>query len=316
MLNTAIKSLLNPGNKVGLITPAGFINEEMLNKAIQNISSLGLKPIYYNSVLEKTAYLAGTDQSRLNELHSMYENENIKAIVCVRGGYGVTRIIDKINYDLIKKNPKLLIGYSDITALIAAIYKKTGIIGFHGIVGAGDFTKFTEDNFRHLFFSNSNEVNIRIFGNHKKNAYVINKGDFEGELSGGNLAVICSLTGTPFEPDWNNKIVFLEDVGEAPYKIDRMLTQLISGGKFNNVNGIIFGKFRDCEPEETESENSFSLKKVISERIKPLNIPAVYGFSFGHIKNKVIFPVGIKAFFNTETFSLSLKRKEINGIFN
>ena len=316
MLNQAIKPLLKPGDKVGLITPAGFITEEKLQKAIRNLSSFGLKPIYYNSILEKIGYLAGTDQSRLNELHSMYKNKNIKAIICVRGGYGTTRILDKMNYDLIKQNPKPLIGYSDITALTAAIHKKTGISGFHGIVGAGDFTKYTENNFKNLFFSNSEEVHINVFEDHKKDAYIINEGACKGELIGGNLAIICSLTGTPFEENWDNKIVFLEDVGEAPYRIDRMLTQLISAGKFKNVKGIILGRFTGCEPEEKDKENSFSLKEVISNRIKTLNIPAVYGFSFGHIKNQAIFPVGINAVFNTDIFSLSLKRKEINKIFN
>ena len=312
---TTINPLLKRGDTVGLITPAGFISEEKLRTAEKNLSALGLNVTYYKSVLEKTGYLAGSDENRLNELHSMFKNESIKAIIAVRGGYGTTRILDRINYDLIRTNPKPVIGYSDITALINAVYKKTGIPGFHGIVAAGNFTKFTIKNFEEMFFSGSENIKISGFEEHRKDAYIIKDGNISGKLSGGNLALICSLIGTPFEPDWNNKIIFLEDIGEAPYRIDRMLTQLISAGKFNNVRGIIFGKFKACEPEEQEINNSFSLREVIFDRIKPLKIPAVYGFSFGHIKNQTIFPIGINAGFNTETFSLTLKRNEINEKF-
>ncbi len=307
--------LLKKGDTIGLITPAGFITEEKLQKTIENLASFGLKSVYFDSVLEKNGYLAGNDQSRLNELHTMYENTEVDAIICVRGGYGTTRILDRINYDIIKKNPKPLIGYSDITALINAVYKKTGIPGFHGIIGAGDFTEYTSENFEKIFLSDSEIINYEIFKDHKKDAFVIHSGEMSGTLAGGNLALVISAIGTSFEISWKNKIVFLEDIGEAPYKIDRMLTQLISGGKFKNVKGIILGQFKGCEPEEDDKENSFFLKEVIIDRIKPLEIPAVYGFSFGHIKNQLVFPVGIKAKFNTEKLSLSIKRKELNRFF-
>ncbi len=310
-----IKPLLKLGDRIGLISPAGFITEKKLQKTVKNLASFGLQSVYRKSISEKTGYLAGNDQSRLDELHSMYEDKNIKAIICVRGGYGTTRILNKINYDLIKQNPKPLIGYSDITALINAVYKKTKIPGFHGIVGAGDFTEYTAGNFKNMFFSSSEDIKITLSEEHKNEVYTISEGTASGKLIGGNLAIICSLLGTPFDVNWKNKIVFLEDIGEAPYRIDRMLTQLISAGKFQDVKGIIFGKFRGCEPEKSEVENSFSLKEILIDRIKPLKIPAVYGFSFGHIKNQAIFPTGVKARFNTETFSVSLKRQEINKKF-
>lgn len=310
-----MSALLKKGDTVGLITPAGFIDKEKLQKTIENLASFGLKSVYFNSVLEKTGYLAGNDQSRLNELHTMYENTEVNAIISVRGGYGTTRILDNINFDIIKKNPKPFIGFSDITALINAVYKKTGIPGFHGVIGAGDYTKYTAENFERMFFSDSEIINYEIFKDHKKDSFVIHSGDMSGDLAGGNLALVVSTIGTQFDFSWKNKIVFLEDVGEAPYKTDRMLTQLISSGKFNNVKGIILGQFRGCEPEEDDKENSFSLKEVILDRIKPLKIPAVYGFSFGHIKNQLVFPVGIKAKFNTEKLALSIKRKDVNRFF-
>jgi len=308
-----IKPLLKKGDTVGLITPAGFITEEKLQKAVKNLATFGLQTVYSESVLDKKGYLAGNDLIRLNELHSMYKNKEVKAIICVRGGYGTMRILDKINYDLIKQNPKPLIGYSDITALINAIYKKTGIPGFHGIVGAGNFTKFTRDNFKKIFFSDSEIINLKIFEDHKKDSFVINSGNMSGKLAGGNLSLIISNIGTPYEISFKNSIVFLEDIGEPPYKIDRMLTQLISGGKFKNIKGIIFGKFAGCEAKE--KENSFYVKEVIIERIKPFQIPAVYGYSFGHIENQLVFPTRIKAEFNIENFSLSIHRKAVNHFF-
>ncbi|MCF6183974.1 MAG: LD-carboxypeptidase [Bacteroidales bacterium] len=315
MAENIIKPLLKPGDTVGLITPAGFIDEKKLSIAVKNIEAFGLNVFYNDSVLEKSGYLAGNDESRLKEFHSMYKNNNIKAIVCVRGGYGTTRLLDNVDFSLIKQNPKPLIGYSDITALINAIYKKTGITGFHGVVGAGNFTEYTSLNFKNLFFGNSENVVIELFEKHKETAFVINEGFVSGKLVGGNLALVVSVLGTPYDVSWQDKIIFLEDIGEAPYKIDRMLTQLISVGKFNNVKGIILGQFRGCEPEKEDEANSFSLKEVIIDRIKPMNIPSVYGFSFGHIKNQVIFPVGIKADFNTNNFSISIKRKLINEYF-
>jgi len=310
-----IKSLLKPEDKVGLITPAGFITEEKLHNAINNLASIGLKPVFHKNILEKKGYLAGSDERRLNELHSMYKDENIKAIWCVRGGYGTTRVLDKISYNLIKQNPKPLLGYSDITALNQAIYKKTGIPGFQAVVASGNFTPYVVENLKNCLFSNSENIKINIFEEHKEDAYIITEGNMSGTLAGGNLALIVSLLGTPFDMAWDNKIIFLEDVSEAPYRIDRMLTQLISSGKFNRVKGIILGKFNDCEPDEDDKINSMSLKEVIIDRLKPLNIPAVYGFSFGHIKNRAIIPVGINANFNTENLSLSIKRKEINRFF-
>ncbi len=316
MSDKIITPLLSPGDTVGLITPAGFITEEKLKKTIQNFESFGLKTVYYSSILNKEGYLAGNDESRLKEFHLMYENKDVKAIVCVRGGYGTTRLLDKFDFKLIKRNPKPLIGYSDITALINAIYRKTGIPGFHGIVGAGNFTEYTSRNFKNLFFEITENVEIELFEKHTKEALVINGGQVSGKLAGGNLSLLISLIGTPFDVSWDNKIVFLEDVGEAPYKIDRMLTHLISAGKFKKVKGIILGRFKDCEAAKDDKINSFSLKEVILDRIKPLNIPAVYGFSFGHIKNQAIFPTGIKADFDADRFFVSAKRKAINRFFN
>ncbi len=308
-----IYPLLSPGDTVGLITPASFITEEQLKQATKNIKSLGLKPFFCDSISDRKGYFAGSDKQRLKELHRMYAEKNVKAVICVRGGYGTTRLLEKIDYNLIKKNPKPLIGYSDITALLNAVYLKTKLPAFHGTNAAGEFTDYTSENFVKMFFETSENIDTGIFADHKKDAFVINSGNACGKLTGGNLALITSTLGTPFEIKTENKILFLEDIAEAPYKIDRMLTQLISAGKFKKVKGVIFGKFSGCEAKDKDS--SFSLREVITERIKPLKIPGIYGFSFGHIKNRAVLPVGVNACFDAENFSIFIKRKEINRFF-
>ncbi len=310
---TNFPTLLKTGDSIGLITPSGFIKEEKLQKAVENIKSLGLKPVFSDSVLEKHGYLAGTDKSRLQELHAMYKDSNIKAIWCVRGGYGATRLLDKIDYKLIQNNPKPLIGYSDISALIQGIYKKTGIIGFHGMVAGGTFTPFTKQNIRKIFFETSETIKINICEKHLKDIYVFNKKNFSGKFSGGNLALTASICGTPYEDKQDKSIIFLEDVNEEPYKIDRMLTQLISSGKFKNAQGIILGRFKQCEA--SDKNNSLSLKELIADKINSLQLPCIYGFSFGHIKNQVIIPVGVHAFFDFKDLSISIERREINKFF-
>ena len=310
-------SILKENDKIGLITPAGYITKQKLDNAIQNVKNFSLEAFYYNSVLDKSGYLAGTDKNRANELHKMYADKSVKAILCVRGGYGTTRILDLLDYELIKNNPKPLIGYSDITALLFAVYKKTGLPGFHGIVGASNFSEYSKDNFKDIFLNTQNEITICQPKNNKDNSYIINPGKTEGILIGGNLSILTSLIGTKYDIDWKNKIIFIEEINEAPYKIDRMLTQLYQAGKFNDVRGIILGKFSKCDSEDfdTKNEDSFSLKEVILEKIRPLQIPAVYEFSFGHIKKQAIFPFGIKVQFDADKFQIRYKRKVLQDFF-
>jgi muramoyltetrapeptide carboxypeptidase len=306
------KTILKKGDIVGLIAPAGAIIESKLNNSIKNIEKLGLKPYYFKNILEQKGYLAGDDQRRINELQGMYEDKNVKAILCVRGGYGTTRIIERIDYNLIKNNPKPLIGYSDITTLQFAIFMNTGQIGFHGIMGAEIFSDYTLEHFNKFFFDIADTIILEQPKDAENDAYTINSGKVKGITIGGNLSLLTSLIGTKFDCDWKDKIIFIEDTNEAPYKIDRMLNHLIMSGKFDDIKGIIFGTFNKCEPFDfgIDSSESFSLKDILLEKIKPLNIPACYGFSFGHINQQAILPFGAEIEFNAETFQISFKRSE------
>lgn len=300
--------LLKKNDKVGLITPASFITEDKLQNAISNLKSFGLEPFYYDSIMDKYAYFAGTFEQRAEEINKMYANKSVKAIICVRGGYGTSALSVFLDYETIKKNPKPLIGYSDITALLTAIYLKTKQIAFHGPVGASKFNDFTANNFYNTFFK-KNEL-IKIESLKDTDNFIINSGKVEGKLIGGNLAVLTSLLATPLDVSWENKIVFIEEINEPPYKIDRMLSQLIQANKFKNVTGIIFGKFNKCSLADfsISSEDSFTTKEVIMNLIKPLNIPAIYGFPFGHIDNQVILPIGANASFDADKMELTIKK--------
>ena len=301
---------LKKGSKIGLITPAGIINEERIIKTKANLDELGLKYYHTENVMLKEGYMAGSDTVRLKELHEMYADKSIDGIWCIRGGYGTTRILDYIDFDLIKKNKKPLIGYSDITALLNTIHQKTGSPCFHAPVASSTMTPYTTKHLAPIFgFEDQHKIelsdaNVKL----AKEADVyqfktITPGTAKGDLAGGNLSLLASLMGTKHEVKTKHKIVFIEDVGEAPYRIDRMLTQLISAGFFKKVSGIILGVFAGCHQKEEDKQ---SLHDVVFDRIQRLQIPAVYGFSFGHIDNQCTFPIGAKAEFDADNGMVTL----------
>ena len=310
---------LKKGDTIGLITPASPITEEQLVQTKNLLKQLGFKSYHTSKVLLKKGYLAGTDTERVADLHHMFENESVDAILCIRGGYGTPRILEFIDYDLIRENPKIFIGYSDITALLQAIYKFSGLVTFHGIVGISDFTEYTRNNFFELFTNANNSLIIQPAmlnsnDNDEFTPFVIESGIAKGELAGGNLALIVALMGTAFEIDMEGKLLFIEDIGEAPYKVDRMLTQLLLSGKLKTAKAVVLGVFNDCDFNNNDitKENSLSLKEVLIDRLSDLGVPVLYGFSFGHIANQAVFPVGVMAELNTETRTIKILEKAIN----
>lgn len=301
---------LKHGSKIGLITPAGIINEERIIKTKANLDALGLKYFHSDNILLQDGYLAGSDTIRLKELHDMYADESIDGIWCIRGGYGTTRILDYLDFDLIKKNKKPLIGYSDITALLNTIHQNTNSPCFHAPVASSTMTPYTSKHLAPLFGLQSRHTIELSSENIEKGKEAevfqfktLTSGSVQGKLVGGNLSLLVSLMGTKHEVKTKNKIVFIEDVGEAPYRIDRMLTQLISAGFFKKAKGIVLGVFAGCHQKE---ENKQSLHEVIVDRIKRLQIPAMYGFSFGHIDNQCTFPIGAKAEIDTDGGTVTL----------
>ena len=299
---------LKKGQTIGLIAPGSSITEDKLNKAIETVEKLGLKPAFTKNILAKHGYLAGTDEQRLSDLHQMFSDIKIDGIWCIRGGYGCTRLLSKIDYKLIKRNPKVLIGYSDITALLQAIYKKTGLIGFHGPVAVSEPTDYTLDHFRKTLMTTDSNLVLNNSAENQTNkainfqTKIINPGKAKGKLIGGNLSLISALAGTKYQLPVKNRILFLEDIGEKPYRIDRMLTQLRQSCDLNKAAAIVLGIFADCEG----GENSLSLMETLEDRLGDLKIPVIYGMSFGHIDNQMTLPVGIKAALNTENQTITL----------
>ena len=294
---------LQVGDTVALIAPGSPIGKKRLETSVSNLSALGLQAIYSESILDEYGYLAGTDTVRMRDIHTYFNDPQVKAIWCVRGGYGTTRLLPYLDYKMIRRHPKILIGYSDITALIQAIYKKTGLIGFHGPMGASTFDDYNINGLKSILMEPKDHVVIPYPSKMQDDTYVIHHGEATGTLIGGNLTLVCSLVGTSFEMCFKNKIVFLEDIGEKPYRLDRMITQLLQTG-LNKANAIVLGVFDDCDADP--GDHSLSLKEMFKDRLSNLGIPVIYGLPFGHIKNQCTLPIGLKAKISTSKAELSL----------
>lgn len=312
---------LTEGDKIGLITPATYVTEEELATALENLELLGLKGTYSENMLVRKGYLGGTDAQRASDVNSMFADEDIAGIWCVRGGYGSSRLLPYLDYDLIRNNPKPLIGFSDITALHYGIFNKTGLVGFHGPVGKSEFTDFTKNSFQKILMGQSLPLDLENFSGERNEqpetpelyqTKVITHGKVSGNLVGGNLSLVSAMMGTPYDLEMEDKLVFLEEIGEDPYRIDRMLTQLLLSGKLEKASGIVLGIFKGCEmDEEDHSGNNFSLAYVLRDRLGALGIPVIYGYSFGHITNNLTIPMGIEAQLNTGPPILTLLEKPV-----
>ena len=310
--NQTKPSRLKKGDTIALVTPGSYITEQEKEKSINNIQSLGFNVVYSDGLMKKNGYFSATDEERAADLNEMFERKDVQAIMCARGGYGCARILPFLDYDLIEDNPKVLIGFSDVTALQYAIYKNCGLITFHGPVSISTFSSFSVKNFENVLVNPTFELELvnSTTGNNS-NPYgmtVISDGIAKGELVGGNLSICVSLIGTEYDIDYSDKMVFLEEFLEEPYRVDRMLTQMLQAGKFDDAAGIALGVFKMCEPNKSNPafNGSFSLMEVLKDRLGNLGIPVIYGLSFGHISDKFTLPFGGKAELNTETKRLKL----------
>ena len=281
---------LKKGNTIGILAISGRIkNFENIEKAKSFFEEEGYKVIISETCKTSHRYMAGfSDDDCINELHKFFSDKNIDVILCARGGYGTLRLIDKIDWDIIKNNPKIFAGYSDITTLLNLIYKNTGLITFHSAMPNGDFSKEIDDYTKAAFF---NTLEGKTICYHAYNSSIFKEGEAVGKLWGGNLSTLCALCGTNFIPN-EDLILFLEDLNEPVYKIDKMLTQLFNIDKLRkNVRGIAIGEFKDIEDKN-------QLDEVILELANKLNIPICDGFKITHNKIKDTLPIGIKVYFN------------------
>ena len=308
---------LKTGDKLAIVAPGSYISEEELQDSIKNLNQLGFETTHSKKILLQSGYFAGSDNDRAEDLMEKFSDKSIKGIVCARGGYGCARILPMLDYNVIRSNPKVLIGYSDITALLYGIYKKSGLVTFHGPVGTSTFNDYSVNNFKKILI---NPERTSLLPNSTsgddENVYGVTSivnGKGKGRLVGGNLSIMVSLIGTEFDIDYSNKIIFIEEVGEEPYRVDRMLTQLIQAGKFENAAGVMMGIFRKCEVKESSdlTAKSFNLMEVLKDRFENLKIPVVYGMSFGHVKDKFTIPFGVLAELDVDKQTFTLLEKAV-----
>lgn len=297
---------------VGLVAPASNAPEnDDLFAAMDMVRSLGFTPKPGPNLFKRTQYLAGSDEQRASDLNQLFADPDVDAIFCVRGGYGSPRILRLLDYDTIAANEKVLVGYSDITAILNAINLRTGMITFHGPMVGWNWTDYTYEQYRRVLTESNAPLRIGeppLFAarpgmiDRENRLTAITPGVAEGRLVGGNLSLLVTLLGTPFEPDFEDAILFLEDVSEPPYSVDRMLTHLWLAGKLEQVAGIVFGKFTD----DDYSSNTFSMEEVIRDRCEPLGVPVLRGTMIGHVDDQTVVPVGARARLDAEAGSLTL----------
>lgn len=303
---------LEPGATIGLVAPASSsMEDEGIRFSIDLVRSLGFEVRMGAHIFDRQQYLAGEDRDRADDVNSMFADDEVDAIFCLRGGYGTPRILPYLDYDLIRSRPKILLGMSDITGILSAIHTKTGAVVFHGPNASSNFSAYSLGEFKKVLMHpapttligeappfEASEGNIE-----KANRLTYIKGGVaKGRLVGGNLTLISILMGTEFEPDFRGRIVFLEDVHEAPYRIDRMLTQLRLAGKLQQAAGIVFGKFTDTETEG----NTFSVEEVLRDRTGDLGIPVIRGMMIGHVSQQTVVPIGIEAELDGDAGTLRL----------
>ncbi len=286
---------LRPGDLIGIISPAGPVDESELQPDLELLRSSGLRIHVAPHVYDRHDYLAGDDEARLSDLHAMFLDREIKAIFCARGGYGTLRLLDKIDYDLIREHPKIIVGYSDITALLMAINKKTGLVTFHGPMVRG--LSALHDSSRESLFKLISSNQPVSFSPMEGNSLIL--GRATGPLIGGNLSLICHLIGTPFLPSLDGSILFIEDRGEPLYRIDRMLTHLVLTGQLKGIAGLIGGEFIEC------GDNS-AIDNLLNTLASDLDIPLITGFPVGHGPTNLALPFGIHAELDTDLMTLSL----------
>ena len=321
LLNAAGAPLIKPaalreGDTVGLITPStGVFDPDTLLGVERMLRYFNLKGKWGRNVKKKSGYVGGSVQERVDDLHEAFRDPAVKAVFPLRGGYGSAQLLNRIDYNLIRANPKIFVGYSDITAMHLAIHQRTGLVTFHGPVALSHFGDYTEKHFRKALFQTSAIGSVTnppdsnaLRPEHTLRA--VRPGKARGPLIGGNLTLISTTMGTAYEMDTRGKIVFIEDVGEEPYRIDRMLTQLRLAGKFDSAAGLIFGECADCRPNDYKpsfSTSGFTLGEVVDNLLGDLRIPVLAGLTIGHTNDQLTLPLGVMASLDADKGELTIE---------
>ena len=296
---------LKYGDTIGIIAPANYSGDSG-NIMVKDLEARGFKVVLGDSFYAKWYNYGGTDEVRANDINKMFKDKNIKAIFCVRGGYGSIRLLDLIDFETIKKNPKIFVGYSDITTLLLAITQKTDLVTFHGPMSSNykNFDDITSTSFFNTIMNNKTSYELSDYSGSALRT--VREGKAEGEIVGGNLSLIVASLGTKYEIDTKGKILFIEEVGEYTYRIDRMFQQLKLAGKFDDASGIILGNFNKANKEAPED---MSLEDIFDDSFGKLKKPVISGFSSGHVRPLITLPIGARAKIDTSVNKIEI----ING---
>ena len=311
--------MLKPGALVGLIAPGGVVDDAIIGKCVTNLETMGFKVRTGANIRQARGGYAGTVGQRLADLHAMFADRDVRAVWTARGGSGCTALLPELRYDLLRANPKILIGYSDITALHLAIYRRARMVTFHGPVAWSTPTDYTVSQMQAVLMSPRRETVIHMSVENERKAPIqaqfemrtIRAGIAEGRLTGGNLSVLAALVGTPYAAETRNALLFLEEVGEAPYRVDRLLTQLEQSQPLGRAAGIMLGVFQ--RGEAPAGDRSLTFEQVIDDHLQHLSVPSVYGYSFGHIAHQFTIPLGIRARLDTQARTLTLLEQAVTG---
>jgi muramoyltetrapeptide carboxypeptidase len=285
---------LKPGDTIGIVAPAGPFDVTIFDQGIHTLKTMGFQVHTPDDLYESDGYLAGSDQHRVDVIHRLFADTDINAIVCAKGGYGSLRLLSLLDFRLIEQHPKIFMGHSDISALLSAMDTKCGLVTFHGPL-VTTLSDAPEETRQAVIAALTSECALDI---KTEKGITIHSGSTTGRICGGNLATLCHLLGTPFEPRFTDEILFLEDRGEVPYRLDRMLFQMKLAGCFEGLAGLILGDFIDCGARG-------DIIQIFSDLFQDSEIPILAGFESGHGKQNITLPFGVEATLNADSHRLS-----------
>lgn len=310
---------LSPGDTIGLINPSGAVYERApFVDTHQALEAMGFRVREAPNLRARYGHMAGRPQQRADDIHGLFADPAVAGILAVTGGSGANRVLPLLDYELIRQNPKFLGGFSDLTALISAVHARTGLVTFHSPLGRSAWNAFSVEHFQAMVMEGAAPVlrNVRPavddLGSREGRTTTLRGGTARGALQGGNLAVLTSLIGTPYLPSFDGAILFLEDVNEYVYRVDRMLSTLMLSGVLSRVAGVVLGAFTDCAPSEG-SFGTLTLDEVFDDYFLPLNVPVYRGAAFGHVPRKFTLPLGTPVEIDADAGTLRLLEPAVEG---
>ena len=299
--------VLQSGDRVALIAPSRPASADSIDRSVRHIEQRGYEVVCGSHIKAHYGYLAGSDEQRASDLNWAFQDKGTQAIICARGGYGSGRILDRVDYDLVAANPKILVGFSDTTALQLALLRRSGLVSFSGALAGLDIRKDGESSstLKNLWRALESVEPMGGVPSRADRVHVWNQGKCSGPLLGGCLALVCSLLGTDYQPDFRGAVLLLEDIDEDPYRVDRMFNQLRLAGVLKQISGLALGRFRGCFTKAVLPD-SFTLEEIVRDHLAETQIPIVANLPYGHYKTRMVVPLGVNAVLDTDVRNLQI----------